>query len=169
MYMDIIMRRKSYRKYTGEQIPKDKIDRILLAAMQSPTSGNQRANEFIVIRDKETFKKILELNPNAPCLKYTDTAILVCENLSLMDRYTDFFVEDASAAAMTILYEAEYLDLGGVWVGIHPREEVMKGVSALLGLPDHVVPVNLISLGCRDKMKEPNNFYDETKVHYEKW
>lgn len=45
----------------------------------------------------------------------------------------------------------------------------MKGVSAMLNLPDHVVPVNLISLGCRDKMKDPNNFYDETKIHYEKW
>ena len=50
--MDIILNRRSVRKYTGDAIPDEKIDNILLAGLLAPTSRNLKPCEFYLIQDK---------------------------------------------------------------------------------------------------------------------
>ena len=63
------------------------------------------------------------------------------------DRQLSYLLQDCSAAIENLLLAAHVLGLGTCWLGIHPREERMKTVSSLLGLPGNVIPVSAIAVG----------------------
>jgi nitroreductase len=77
-------------------------------------------------------------------------------------------VEDCSAATMNILHGAVALKLGAVWIGL-PLDEQKTMVRGLLGIPENIVPQNLIAVGYPAEEKEPRTQYDETRIHNEKW
>ena len=56
--IDVIMSRKSIRRYKPDPIPDEMIDKILEAARWAPTGENYQPWRFIVIRDEETKDRI---------------------------------------------------------------------------------------------------------------
>jgi nitroreductase len=42
-------------------------------------------------------------------------------------------------------------------------------VRQILGLPETITPLNLISIGHPAEEKEPRTQYDESRVHWEHW
>ena len=61
--MDAIMNRKSVRNYKPVPVGDDLVEKLLRAAMQAPSAGNQQPWEFVVIRDREIMKAITEFHP----------------------------------------------------------------------------------------------------------
>jgi nitroreductase len=60
--IDVIMSRKSIRRYKPDLVPDEMIDKILEAARWAPTGENYQPWRFIVIRDQETRNKIGDLS-----------------------------------------------------------------------------------------------------------
>ncbi len=60
--IDVIMSRKSIRRYKPDPVPDEMIDKILEAARWAPTGENYQPWRFIVIRDQETRNKIGDLS-----------------------------------------------------------------------------------------------------------
>ena len=60
--LDVIVSRKSIRRYKSDPVPDELIYKILEAARWAPTGENYQPWRFIVIRDKETKVKIGELS-----------------------------------------------------------------------------------------------------------
>ena len=56
--MDTILKRRSIRKYTGEDIPEETLRQILQAGLLAPTSRNLKPREFYVVKDKDTLRKL---------------------------------------------------------------------------------------------------------------
>ena len=56
--LDVIVTRKSIRRYKPDPVPDEMIDKILEAARWAPTGENYQPWRFIVIRDPETKNKI---------------------------------------------------------------------------------------------------------------
>ena len=56
--LDVMLKRRSVRKYTDEEIPTEKLNKILQAGLLAPTSRNLKPCNFLVIDNKETLKKI---------------------------------------------------------------------------------------------------------------
>jgi nitroreductase len=56
--LDVIVTRKSIRRYKPDPVPDEMIDKILEAARWAPTGENYQPWHFIVIRDLETKNKI---------------------------------------------------------------------------------------------------------------
>lgn len=56
--MEIINIRRSIRNFRKEKIEIDKIEKLLRAAMQSPSAGNQQSWEFLVVERQETKDKL---------------------------------------------------------------------------------------------------------------
>jgi nitroreductase len=56
--LDVIITRKSIRKYEPDPVPDEMIDKILEAARWAPTGENHQPWRLIVVRDPETIKKI---------------------------------------------------------------------------------------------------------------
>ena len=58
--MEAIFNRRSIRKYEEKPVEKEKIEKLLRAAMQAPSAANQQPWEFIVVEDKTGLKKLSE-------------------------------------------------------------------------------------------------------------
>jgi nitroreductase len=56
--LDVIVTRKSIRRYKPDPVPDEMIDKILEAARWAPTGENYQPWRFIVIRDQETKDRI---------------------------------------------------------------------------------------------------------------
>lgn len=170
--METLFKRRSIRKYQkGKEVEDEKIDRILRAAMQAPGSRlGSEPWEFIVVKNKETIKKLSEMSPNAKLVANCSVAIVLIANMDKV-HYPLVWQQDMSAAATNLLNEAACLGLGAVWIGTAPIEERMNYLKDLFELGDEFRPFNIISIGYPEEGQE-NKFidkYDELRVHFEKY
>ena len=77
--MTSIFKRRSVRRYTDRKVEKEKIDRMLRAAMQAPSACNQQPWEFLVVEDKATIEKLAKFSPYARMLLEAPLAIVILE------------------------------------------------------------------------------------------
>lgn len=166
--MNVIFKRRSIRKYVDGIVSDTQIEYLLKAAMAAPSTMNLQPWEFIVVRSKDTMDKIMEFHPYSKMLKEAQVAIIVCGNLNVQ-KLEGYLVQDCSAAIENILLQTEEIGLGGVWLGVYPREERIKNVSKLFNLPNYIKPIAILSIGHPGEIKPESNRYDEKKVHKETW
>ena len=166
--LDVILARRSIRKYTSEPVTDEDIKKLLEAAMAAPTGGNRKPWHFIIIKERETLDRLAVKHPYGKMLTEAPLCIAVCGDPSLTPLPRNFIPQDCSAATMNILHAAVALGLGAVWIGL-ALDEHYDMARSLLGMPEDIVPHNLIAIGHPAEQKEPRTQYDETRVHSEKW
>jgi len=166
--MEAILSRRSVRKYTSEPVSDDVVKELLRGAMSAPSAGNERPWHFVVIRDRKTMGEIQKFHPFARMLDEAPVAILVCGDQSL-EKYRGFWVQDCSAATENILIAVQSMGLGAVWLGLYPIKERVEGMRRLLGIPENVIPLSLVSIGHPVEKKTASDRYDESRVHREIW
>ena len=168
--MKEIFERRSIRKYTAEPVSLEHEEKLLRAAMQAPSAGNEQPWEFIVVRDPETLKKMTEGHPYSTPLLGAPLGILICGDVN-KQRFNPsaYWVQDCSAAIQNLLLEAQYLGLGAVWMGLHPIKEREDVLIELFGLPEGVIPLGMIAVGHPAQTVEPVDRYLPERVHREKW
>jgi nitroreductase len=166
--MKAILGRRSIRKFKGEYIPDEDVKKFLEAAMAAPSACNQQPWHFIVVRDKVTHAKIMEIQPYTRMLEKASLAILVCADPDLQT-CRSYWVQDVSAATENILLAVHGMGYGATWCGLYPNDDPVWKIRELLGLPKNVVPLNIIVIGVPDEEKPPSNRYNEERVHHEKW
>ncbi|MBV4417942.1 nitroreductase family protein [Clostridium tyrobutyricum] len=167
--MDIIFNRRSIRKYKDKPVEKEKIDKLLKAAMQAPSAANQQPWEFIVVQDKEKLKELSNTSPYSKMVADSSVTFV------LLSRKGNLLVpgcvsQDMGAAAENLLLEAVDLELGAVWLGVGSIKERMDYVCKVFNLPGNIEPFALIAVGYPDGQE--NKFidrFDEKRVHYEKF
>ena len=163
---EIMLKRRSTRKFTAEKVKEEEIEELLHAAMSGPSAVNRTPWEFYVVENEEKLKELrkatLYTNYIAPL------AIVVCGNLSraLPFELKDYWIHDCSAASENILLRAVDLGLAAVWCGVYPQKKGVDNVRRILGLPDKHVPLNIIYLGHGIEDKEPRDQYAQKYIHY---
>lgn len=163
---EVLLKRRSIRKFTNQKIDKEIIEELLIAAMSGPSACNRCPWEFYVITDKD---KLLELKGASRFTKMdAPLAIVVCGNLSraLPVQLSSYWIQDCSAATENILLRATDLGLGTVWCGIHPQKRAEKRVSEILDLNSKWIPLNIIWIGYPAENPEERTQYDSKRVHY---
>ncbi len=168
--MEAIFNRRSVRKYKDELVENEKIDKILRAAMQAPSAGNQQPWEFIVVKEKDNLKKLAKMSLYSKPIGEAPVAILLLANEERM-RFSECWQQDMGAAAQNILLEAVELGLGSLWLGVAPIEDREKYVKNIFDLQDSLKPYCVITLGYPAEGQE-NKFidrYDETRIHLERF
>jgi nitroreductase len=144
--LDAIFTRRSIRKFKADGVPPEMVETLLRAGMQAPSANNLQPWYLVVITRREVLDRIPSFHPYSAMLTQAPLAILVCGDRTLQPM-EGYWVQDCSAATQNILLAAHALGLGAVWLGIHPREERIRGMRALLHLPDEKAPLSLIALG----------------------
>lgn len=168
--LETVLGRRSIRKYTGEQIPDSVIENLLRAGMYAPSAHNSQPWEFLVMRDSDKKKAASALGIYWGMLKDAPLGILVMANLNgYKGSDSSFFVQDCSAATENILLAARAQGLGGVWLGLYPKQDLMKGIMEVYCIPEHIIPFSLISLGYPAEEKMPHRTFHADKVHYDKY
>ena len=132
---DPVLSRRSIRRYTDQPVDDATVERLLRAAMAAPSAGNQQPWQFVVLRDRETLTAITEWHPYAKMLPSAPVAVVVCGDPGDA-KWAVLWEQDCSACTENLLIEAELLGLGAVWLGVHPLEERVTALRALLGIPE---------------------------------
>ncbi|QEC66253.1 nitroreductase family protein [Panacibacter ginsenosidivorans] len=168
--LTVIQERKSVRNYTGEQVTKKDIDKILHAAMAAPAAIHMLPWKFIVVTDPEKLKVLANGLPFAKMLPKAGTGIIVCAvpgEAALGNE--DFAIIDCACASENILLAAEALGLGAVWTAVYPNKELMDFIRKELNIPRHVIPLNVIPVGHPAGDESAQNKYNAKNIHWEKW
>ncbi|MBO3804054.1 MAG: nitroreductase family protein [Candidatus Brockarchaeota archaeon] len=166
--LEAILSRRSIRRYGRREVPDEVVEKLLAAAMSAPSAGNEQPWHFVVIKDRELLDAIPRFHPYSQMLKEAPLAVLVCGDPAL-EKHAGFWVQDCSAATQNLLIAAHALGLGGVWLGVYPLEERVKGIRNLLKIPERIIPFALVSLGYPEEKKPPANRYDSSRVHINAW
>ena len=166
MSIDIILSRRSIRRYTDEPVSNADMIRLLEAGMAAPSSRNLKPWHFVTTTSRETLDKLAEAHPHGKMLFEATAAIAVCGQLDISP---DYWIQDCSAATENILVAAAALGLGSCWLGCHPREERIEAIGAVLGIPADIGILSLIAIGHPAEEKESRTQYDESRVHRERW
>ena len=165
-----IATRTSIRDYEARPVEKEKIEKMLRAAMAAPTAMNRQPWHFIVVDKRSVLDQLAKANPHAKMLKKAPLAIVVCGDMdkAIEGGGRDFWIQDTSAATENLLLAAHAMGLGAVWTGAYPAEERCKAIGDVFDLPDNIIPLNIVVIGYpaenpqpKDKFKEGNISYNE--------
>jgi len=162
---DVLLKRRSVRKFTDEPVTEEQIDFLMHAAMSGPSACNRQPWDFYVTQDPQMLEKLRGVTRfsgmKAPL------CIVVCGNLSraLPMQLAEYWIQDCSAAAENILLAAVDCGLGAVWCGLHPQKTGVKKAREALGITEKQVPLCLIWVGHPAREEEPGDHYNEKRVH----
>ena len=163
-----ILSRTSVRAYTDQKVEKDKIEKLLRAAMAAPTAVNKQPWHFVVIEDKHVLEQIAEEIPTAKMAARAPLAITVCGDMekALDGEGQDFWIQDASAATENLLLAAHAMGLGAVWTSVYPIKDKVDATRALLKLPETIVPLGTIVIGYPKETPQPKDKWKPENVSY---
>lgn len=168
--IDNIMTRTSIRQFTPQSVGSDTIEVLLKAGMAAPTAVNKQPWAFVAVTEREMLDSLGSVHPYSR-LETAAAAIVVCGDMekTLDGVVADYWIQDCSAATENILLAAHAYGLGAVWCGVYPNPDVIPGVKRVLGLPESVTPLNIITLGHPAQSPEPKDKWNPEVVHYQHW
>jgi nitroreductase len=170
-FNEVVRKRKMIREYQQDsQIPTEIINKLLKNAHRSPSAGHTQVQEYIVVIDPITKKKLCQASLGQSQVEDASVLIIVCTNTSRsVSRYgrrgTDSII-DGAFASMIILLSAVNEGIGASFVGAFEDNQIVK----ILGLPGHVKPIGIIALGYpAEKPERFERIELNNLVHYEKY
>lgn len=165
-FHDLIINRRSIRKYTDQQIDPEYVKLIIEAGLMAPTSKSSRSWQFIVVEDKDMLERLGNCKPRyATSIARAPLAIVVAADPAKSDAW----IEDASVATAYMQLQASDLGLGSCWVQVRDRygDDGMPAeeyVQDALGMPDTIPVLCILSIGYKDEERKP---LDPEKVLWE--
>jgi len=165
---EAILTRRSIRAYTDQAVAEELTHKLLVAAMSAPSAGNGQPWQFVVTTARDALDALADFLPFGKMLKQAPLAITVCGDAKGSAR-EGYWVQDCSAATENILLAAHALGLGGVWLGVYPREDRVAGVRTILGIPERITPLCVLSIGYPREPGGPVDRYNAERVHRERW
>ena len=164
--MNELFTRVSVRDFIPGKVEKDKVDRILEAAMNAPSARNQQAWEFIVVDDPDYIRELAKASPYAGPVARAPLAVVVLGNRDLMTA-PQFWEQDLGACTENLMLSATSLGLGSVWIGVAPVRERMNAISDIFDLTENLMPFCIVAVGYpKEKPKPHEGRFKPEKIHY---
>jgi nitroreductase len=113
------------REYDGRPIPEEIVQRIVEAGRLTGSSMNGQPWHFVVVQDRDTLRRMGELEAHGPYIAQASLAIAIVLDESI------YGVSDASRAVQDMLLTAWEAGVGGNWVGFGGMEDIKD----VLGIP----------------------------------
>ena len=134
---EAIITRRSTRNFRPDMVEPEKLEKIIEAGRRAPCGGNTQTNHFLVIRDPETIRKLIEMAERAfarmeiredtyASLKHSIAAsqkggYVFCYNapvLIIAANRRDYGnnIADCACAIENMMIAANALDLGSCWI-----------------------------------------------------
>jgi nitroreductase len=166
---EAILTRRSIRLYKDTPVPDKYYEEIIKAGMYAPSAMNLQPWDFIIFNTPETIQKCtMAVKHGEAILKQTPAAILVCGDKNI-EQNIDYIVQNCSAAVQNILLQIHESGLGACWIAVYPLTEVINNLRSAFDMPEHIIPIALISLGFPAEEKTAEERYRLEKIHVNKW
>jgi len=163
--LDVIHRRRAIRRFKNTPISDENLKLIMSAGMTAPSAMNRQSWRLIVVNDLSVKKQLANISTYANMVVEAPIAIFLCGDEKAS--YDNHWIFDCSACAQNMLLAACALGIGSLWTGVN--EDKLDEYRDLFGLPKTVVPHSLLIFGYSDIPFEKRDYFDGSKVHYNKW
>jgi nitroreductase len=168
--LQAIMERRSCRVYQDRPVSEETIEVLLKAGMVAPSAMNSQPWEFLVMQDPDKKAAASALVPYWSMLNKAPLGILIMANLSgYRASHTEFFIQDCALCAGNILLAAQAMGLGGVYLGLYPKQGIVKKVRAIYEIPEHIIPFTILSIGYPERPMKPHTTFPQHKVHRDEY
>lgn len=138
--LDVVLSRRSIRKYEQKKIPSEVLGKILEAGRKAPSAANRQPWHFIVVTD-DAIKRELSKGLFNRHIKKSPVTIVGCADQGFVNR--KWSIVDTTIALQNMIIAAWAVGVGSCWVGDFKEEKVRR----LLNIPNKWKVVALISLG----------------------
>lgn len=164
--MEEIFKRVSVRNYEKRAVEPEKVTQILKAAMAAPSALNQQPWEFYVVTDREKTELLSKCSPYSSCAAKAPLIIVPCFRTA-GNSSPEFNMINMSIATENILLEVTALGLGAVWLSLAPFEDRMEKAEKIMNIDKNILrPFALVPIGYPVKLREQQNRFDESRIHY---
>ncbi len=179
--IEILLNRRSIRKYKNRPIEESVLDNILQAGIRASNTGNMQAYSIIVTQDEEMKKALLPLHFNQGAVKEAPILLTFCADLNRFNKWCEmrkaepsydnflwFYTAsiDAVITAQNCAVVAEAQGLGICYMGTtnYTAEKIIE----VLKLPKGVIPVTTLTVGYPDEAPGlTSRLPEEAVIHYE--
>jgi nitroreductase len=160
-WVDLVLSRRSIRRYETRKIPQEVLDKILEAGRKAPTADNRQPWHFIVITDPEIKEKLLQDEYNVQAASFIKEAPVTIVGCGLVreDEYTQkwgtiYSILDTTIALQNMVIAAWAMGIGSCWIGVQatPFDDIVR---RLLKIPKDWKIIALISFGYPAKQPGP--------------
>jgi nitroreductase len=157
---DILLNRRTIRKYSSVPVDDDLLNELLLMGCRASTTGNMQVYSIVITRDKGKKAELAPFHFNQKMITEAPVVLTFCADFNRFnkwcrlrkaepgyDNFLSFFTAaiDALLVAQTVCIAAESKGLGICYLG---TTTYMAGkITEALKLPAGVVPVTTVTLG----------------------
>lgn len=147
--LDLILSRRSIRRYENKDIPEEVLQQILETGRQAPSAANRQPIHFVIVTDRDILQNLCNNLINR-FVKYAPVAIVGCADIkSLLTG--KWAVVDATIAMENMVIAAWTLGIGSCWIGACNEEKIKE----LLKIPDKWKFVALLTFGYPAEQPKP--------------
>ncbi|GAA0747828.1 nitroreductase family protein [Clostridium oceanicum] len=156
-FYDVIKERKSIRKFKDNSISKDKMARIIDAAMKSPSWKNKSSYKFIIVEDKNERERLANTILNkteeaSNSIKEAPITAVVVADPSLSGNVDEreYYLVDSAIAMEHLILAATAEGYGTCWIGAFDEDEIRD----ILSIPKKYRVVGMTPIGEINETKE---------------
>jgi len=146
--LDVILNRRSIRRYENKQIPKDILDKIVEAGRQAPSAVNKQPYHFVIVTESEIKKKLKSLFSSF--LEKAPVMIVGCANTKAL-LTGKWATVDTAIALENMVLAAWSLGIGSCWIGSFKEQKVKE----TLKIPQNWKVVALVTFGYPAETPKP--------------
>jgi nitroreductase len=180
---DILLNRRTIRKYSSEPVNDKLLDELLKKGCRASTTGNMQVYSIIITRDPGKKRELAPFHFNQKMVTEAQVVLTFCADFNrfnkwcrqrnadpVYDNFLSFFTAaiDALLVAQTFCMVAESEGLGICYLGT--TTYMADGIIEVLKLPSGVVPVTTVTLGWpAEKPEQVDRLPLEAVIHNENY
>ncbi len=182
-----ILKRRSIRKFTDENIKEEELDALLDSAISAPSPHNEQPWDFLILKEKQIIEKLAlrlkdeyvksgkadEEKAERTYRIISSANVVIIGFLNTKKLRSDTFnerlmgMQSLAAAAENILIAANCLGLGAHWRAVPlVRPDIFLD---MFSIPNYVEPQWMILLGRPGALPKPKSLQKEGVFHFNKW
>ena len=158
--LDVIEKRRSIRKYRPTSIPVGDLKKILESGRLAPSAGNRQAWGFIVVRNPEQKKLLVEAAVKRISIMDAGVIVVALADAEASPKWCKL---DVMIAVENMVLASTSLGYGTCWIGAFEEEQVKKA----LGIPKKLSVVVLLPIGISDESPESKPRKNFSEIFFE--
>jgi nitroreductase len=180
-FSDILLDRRTIRKYSSEPIDDKLLNELLVMGCRASTTGNMQVYSIVITRDEQKKKELAPFHFNQKMITEAPVILTFCADFNRFNRWCimrkaepgyDNFLSfmtaaiDALLVAQTVCIAAESKGLGICYLGTTTYNA--HKIIEVLNLPKGVVPVTTVTVGWpAEKLDQIDRLPLEAVIHKE--
>ena len=160
-FKDLLAERRSVRKYSEREVPREVVERLLRETLTAPSSRNSRSTRLLVVEDPATVARMAAMRDyGSGFLKGVPRAIVVLGDTAA----SDLWKVNAAISATVLQLACVDEGLASCWVHVEGRprrreepdgEQAADYLRTFLPIPEGCEPLCVIAFGYSDFRPAP--------------